>query len=183
MRRLVSALVGLLLAAGIVPVASAAQPAIYRESFTYVGYDSSWSDACGVTVMRDATTRFSVIDMGDAGYDVYIETRQTLTGPGGLVKLVGSYASGADAPSESYVDETTGLYTEVYRETYRGTVTVYIPRTGKVFSRAGWLYATVTIAFPEDGEPIVTVDDRVAHGIQPGDAWGTDTALICSYLV
>jgi hypothetical protein len=183
MRRLVGLLAGLVLAATLAPAALAAQPGIYRESFVYNGYDSSWSESCGVTVNRSASTTFTIVDMGDAGYDVHVETRQTLTGPGGYVRLVGAYASSADAPFESYVDESTGLYTEVYRETYRGTVTVFVDGLGQVSKRAGWLYATVTMAFPDDSAPIVTVEDRVVHGIQPGDTWGPDTATVCSYLV
>src|SRR5215213_4545066 len=172
MRRLVGLLAGLMLTIALVPAASAAQPGIFRDTRVYEGYDSSWSDACGVTVIRSEVTRFSIMDMGDGGYDAHVATRQTLAGPGGLVSLVAAFSFGSDTPTESYVDETTGLYTEIYRETYRGTITVYVEATGQVTKQAGWLSSTVTMAFPDDSEPIITVEDLVVHGLQVGDTWG-----------
>jgi hypothetical protein len=180
MRRLVGLLTGLVLTIALAPAAAAAQPGIFRDTRVYEGYDSSWSDACGVKVMRSEVTKFSIMDMGDAGYDGHVATRQTLTGPGGSVALVGAFSFGSDTPTESYLDETTGFYTEVYRETYRGAVTVYIEGTGQVTKQAGWLSSTVTIAFPEESEPIITVEDLVVHGLQVGDTWGPDKAAVCS---
>lgn len=182
MRRLIGLVTGVVFTLVLAPAASAAQPGIFREVRVYDGYDSSWSDACGVTVMRSEVTRFSIIDKGDAGYDGHVASRQTLSGPGGSVSLVGAYSFGSNTPTAAYVDETTGLYTEVYRETYRGTITVYIQEVGQVEKVAGWLSSTVTIAYPDDAEPIITIDDLVVHGLVPGDTWGPDTATVCSYL-
>lgn len=182
MRRLVGLLTGLVLTVALVPAASAAQPAIFRDTRVYEGYDSSWSDACGVTVTRSEVTTLTVMGMDDGGYDAHVSSRQDLTGPGGSVSLVAAFSFGGDVPMESYVDEGTGLYTEVYRETYRGTITVIVPGTGQISKRAGWLYATVTIAYPDEAPPIVTVEDLVVHGLQPGDGWGPDQAAVCSYL-
>jgi hypothetical protein len=184
MRHRMSALAsGLLAALLVAPAALAAQPAIYRESSTSTGISSSWSSACGFPVAFTDSYVFTVVDRGDAGYDVHYSDRRTLTGPGGSVMFSSAFSFGAGEPVESFVDENTGLYTEIYRETYRGTVTVIVPGQRGITVSSGWLYATVTIAYPDGAEPIVTIEDLELHGLEAGDFWGqASVADICAIL-
>ena len=183
MRRLVSLILALVLSTAVAPEALAASPAIFRDSSSFSGPSFDWTTACGFDVWLTSSARFSVIDRGDAGYDVHVQQRRTLTGPGGSVDAVAGYSFGAGVPVESFIDPDTGLYTEIYRETYRGTLTMR--SDGVAFQVAGSLYSTLTIAYPDAGEPIVTVEDVVRHGTQPNDIWAlsaADVQAICALL-
>jgi hypothetical protein len=174
---------GLVLAASVAPGALAAAPSIFRDGGSFSGPSAGWTSACGFPVSLSEVSRFTVMDRGADGYDVHVNTHRTLVGPGGSVDVVAAYSFRARQPTESFVDPDTGLYTEIYRETYRGTF--FMRSGGVVFKVAGSLYAKVTIAYPDAGDPIVTVEDVTAHGIQPNDAWGlsaTDQAAICELL-
>jgi hypothetical protein len=182
MRRLWGSVLAVMLSATIAPVALAGQPDIYRDTRVYDGIENNLSDACGFAVTVHEASRFSVITFGDGGYDGHVEQRRTLTGPAATVEMRGAYSFGANEPSESFVDEETGVYTEVYRETYSGTVTMYVRGSGTTYTQAGWLYATVTITYPDDAAPIVTIEDVEFQGIHPHDTWGGTSEDLCSVL-
>jgi len=183
MRRLFGLVLGVILSAGLAPGVLAGSPAIFRDASSFSGTSFGWSSACGFEILLTEATRIVIVDRGDAGYDIHYDVRRTLTGPGGSVDVVGAYSYGAEQPVESFVDSQTGLYTEIYRETYRGTLTI---RSGSIeFQVAGYLFSTLTVAYPDEGEPIITVENLVVHGTQPNDAWGlssSDVSAICALL-